>query len=179
MLAPCPGFEPELSQREPRILPLDHQESLQTTSGINYEPVCPICIIQPFLIVERVIWTRIVNCLLEEVTRNTVSIVYLPEQIVGETIVSLLRSRMDTTKYVCHLLDKHDGTLWHIDWPATSPDLNLTENLWDYFGQQEKPQNKHSLSGLYTNIVQEWAKIYRNRRLWCNPYLSGFKLLLR
>lgn len=37
---------------------------------------------------------------------------------------------------VCDLLDKHDGTLGHCDWPEKSPDLGSTEKVWDCLEQQ-------------------------------------------
>ncbi|GBN31854.1 hypothetical protein AVEN_39272-1 [Araneus ventricosus] len=54
---------------------------------------------------------------------------------------------------ICDWFDEYSHTLLHFDWPAKSPDLNPTENLW---GRNQHPRN---LVGLRDQILSEWLKL--------------------
>jgi hypothetical protein len=54
-----------------------------------------------------------------------------------------------------------DNKVPEMDWPAHSPDLNPTENLWDELEcrLRSRPQCPTSLTALATALQEEWAAI--------------------
>ena len=45
-------------------------------------------------------------------------------------------------------------------WPAVSPDMNLTEHIWDYLGRKVRATgNVHNLRDLENALIQEWNNI--------------------
>jgi hypothetical protein len=54
-----------------------------------------------------------------------------------------------------------DNKVPEMDWPAQSPDLNLTEHMWDELERRLRcrPQRSTSPTALSTALQEEWAAI--------------------
>ena len=62
-----------------------------------------------------------------------------------------------TAKSVKTFLSEEDITL--MEWPAQSPDMNLTENVWKLTKERPKEKNPRNVKELWTNLKGEWEKI--------------------
>ena len=62
-----------------------------------------------------------------------------------------------TVKSVKTFLSEVDVTVMR--WPAQSPDMNPTENVWKLLNERAKEKNPRNVEELWTNLKVEWEKI--------------------
>ncbi|KAB5587849.1 hypothetical protein CTheo_8709 [Ceratobasidium theobromae] len=76
------------------------------------------------------------------------------------------KDKKQWTKLVATLLENHG--IDSLPWPASSPDMNIIENLWDHLDHQVHSRNPppKNRNQLWQFLQEEWEKIDQNYIAW-------------
>ena len=76
----------------------------------------------------------------------------------GPAILMNDNARPHIARICRHFLNRNNLNV--LPWPAVSPDMNLIEHIWDYFGRKVRAGgNVHNLRDLENVLIQGWNNI--------------------